>query len=147
MPPATTKLPNWRPSAFSATRIGRICEIEHNIKWSKPKLWSNYEPTRDTPYLALTGEPWGVFSVFFGEKIPRDIGSTLYNDTLQLFGLRHNWELKQVHENWKPRAVTILTSAPVVPPEVVVMITHGASSDDKAGSRKTPGLESRQILE
>ena len=53
----------------------------------KKKLWTdikirthkNYELTKDTPYLALTGELWGVLSEFFGEKIPRDIESALYS--------------------------------------------------------------------
>ena len=26
----------------------------------------DFEPTKDTPYLALTGELWGVFNVGFG---------------------------------------------------------------------------------
>ena len=33
---------------------------------------------KDTPYLALTGELWGVFSEFLGVKIPRDIESEPY---------------------------------------------------------------------
>ena len=38
----------------------------------KAKLWSDYDSTKDTPWLALTGGPWGAFSEFFGEQIPQD---------------------------------------------------------------------------
>ena len=49
----------------------------------KAKIWSDYEPTIDTPKLALTGEPWGAFSEFFGEQIPQDNTSTLHKDNLR----------------------------------------------------------------
>ena len=34
--------------------------------------------TTDTPYLALTGEPWGVSCEDFGENWPRYNGTALY---------------------------------------------------------------------
>ena len=37
------------------------------------RLWIH----KDTPNYTLTGELWGVFSEFSGEKIPRDIVGTL----------------------------------------------------------------------
>ena len=49
----------------------------------KAKLWSDYKSTIDTPWLALTGEPWGAFSEFFGEQIPQENASTLHNDSLR----------------------------------------------------------------
>ena len=33
--------------------------------------------TKDTPYLALTGELWGVFSEYFLENWPRYNGTAL----------------------------------------------------------------------
>ena len=38
-------------------------------------LFSDCELRKDSPYLALKGELWGVFSEFFGEKTPCDIKS------------------------------------------------------------------------
>ena len=40
---------------------------------------------KNDPYLALTGELWGVFSEFSVEKISRDIETALY--------LKHNWAI------------------------------------------------------
>ena len=37
-----------------------------------------FETTKDTPYLALTGELWGVFRDDFGENRLRYNGTTLY---------------------------------------------------------------------
>ena len=34
--------------------------------------------TKDTPYLALAGELWGVFCEYLGEKWPRYNGTALY---------------------------------------------------------------------
>ena len=31
---------------------------------------SDFELTKNTPYLALTGELWSVFGEYFGEKLP-----------------------------------------------------------------------------
>ena len=39
---------------------------------------SNIRLTKDTPYLALTGELWGVFCEEFGENWPRYNGTALY---------------------------------------------------------------------
>ena len=36
------------------------------------------ESTKDTPYLALKGEPWCVFCEKFGENPPHYNGTTLY---------------------------------------------------------------------
>ena len=40
--------------------------------------------TKYTPYLALTGELWGVFCEDFGEYWPRYNGTALYIDNLIL---------------------------------------------------------------
>ena len=51
-----------------------ICHgrIEHNFKYNmkgrKLNLSSDCELRKDTPYLALVGELWGVFPQFFGGK-------------------------------------------------------------------------------
>ena len=39
---------------------------------------SDFELTKDTPYLALTVELWSVFCEYFGEKLPCYEGSLLY---------------------------------------------------------------------
>ena len=39
---------------------------------------SDTELTRDTPYLALTGELWGVYCEDLGENWPRYNGTALY---------------------------------------------------------------------
>ena len=41
---------------------------------------SDIRITTDTPYLALTGELWGVFCEDFGENWPRYNGIALYTD-------------------------------------------------------------------
>ena len=53
----------------------------------KPKLCSDHELTKDTSYLALTGEQWGVFYEFFGKKIPRYIGSTMQSNATKMVQL------------------------------------------------------------
>ena len=60
--------------------------LNKNTKGRKPKLCSDYELTKDTPYLTLTGELWGAFSGFFREKLLRDIENILLcrdSDTLR----------------------------------------------------------------
>ena len=48
---------------------GRIQhDIERNTKGGKLKFCSDYTLRKDAPYLALTGEPWGLFSEFFWRK-------------------------------------------------------------------------------
>ena len=39
---------------------------------------SDAAATKDTPYLALTGELWGVFCEYLWENWPRYNGNTLY---------------------------------------------------------------------
>ena len=46
------------------------------------KLWPGFVFVNDTPYLALTGELWGVFHEIFKEKWPRYIESALYKDII-----------------------------------------------------------------
>ena len=38
--------------------------------------------TKDTPYLALTGELWGVFCEYLWENWPRYNGTALYFDAI-----------------------------------------------------------------
>ena len=41
---------------------------------------SDYRITTDTPYLALTGELWGVYCKDYGEHLPRYYnGTALYS--------------------------------------------------------------------
>ena len=46
------------------------------LQGSATEYQSEAEPTKDTPYLTLTGELWCVFREYFGENCPR------YNGTL-----------------------------------------------------------------
>ena len=41
---------------------------------------SDAGPTKDTPYLALTGELWDVFCEYLWETWPRYNGATLYKE-------------------------------------------------------------------
>ena len=50
------------------------------IARSQTEHQSDAGSTKDTPYLALTGELWGVFSEYFWENWPRYNGTALYLD-------------------------------------------------------------------
>ena len=67
-------------SHYSAVEIYMVFAL-HTEK--KATLWSDYESTIDTPWLGLTGEPWGAFPEFFGEQIRQENASTLHNDSLR----------------------------------------------------------------
>ena len=50
--------------------------------WQQQKIdLTAIDLTKDTTYLALTGELWGVFCKDFGENCPRYNGIALYNGT------------------------------------------------------------------
>ena len=51
-----------------------VTAVEYKSKLEHTKR----HPQKDTPYLALTGELWGVICEDFGEKWPRYNGSALY---------------------------------------------------------------------
>ena len=44
---------------------GDTSRVWYYMKRRKLKLDSYYELTKDTPYLAVMGDQWGVFSGFF----------------------------------------------------------------------------------
>ena len=48
------------------------------IAGTQAKCQSDVGFTKDTPYLALTGEIWGVFCEYFWENSPRYDGTALY---------------------------------------------------------------------
>ena len=52
-----------------------------------------FKPTKDTPYLALTGELWGVFCDVLGEDRLHYNGTTLYfamqMPLISLFSMKH----------------------------------------------------------
>ena len=61
-------------------RYNAVQYIEILLKWLQ-KLRQNINQMLDpqkTPYLALTGELWGVFSEYFLENWPRYNGTALY---------------------------------------------------------------------
>ena len=52
--------------------------------------------TKDTPYLALTGELWGVFCEYLWENQPRYNGTALYLDANQpkySYLIKFSWPL------------------------------------------------------
>ena len=70
--------------------------LNTNTKGRNVRLCSDYELTKDGPYLVLTGELWGDFSEFFGENISQDalyscwivpVGGVVVSNSLQW---RHN---------------------------------------------------------
>ena len=63
-------------------------DIEYSIAQIDFKLKSDFEPTTDTPYLALTGELWGVFCYHFGENWCYN-STALYREKSPLIN-RHN---------------------------------------------------------
>ena len=103
----------------------------------KAKLWFDYKSAIDTPWLALTGEPWGAFSEFFGEQISQENASTLHNDSLRELVYNMNKYLTCARR-LTFESCHMQTLAPVAAPEIVVLTTHGATSDDKACSMTTP---------
>ena len=102
----------------------------------KAKLWSDYESTIDTPWLALTGEPRGAFSEFFGKQIPQENMGTLHKDSLRELVYIMN-KYSTCARRLEFESCHMQTLAPVAAPEVVVLTTHGAASDDKACSMTT----------
>ena len=59
---------------------------------------SDAETTKDTPYLALTGELWGVFCEYLWENQPRYNGTALYvNDAC---GIYSAYFLKELELDW-----------------------------------------------
>ena len=60
--------------------------VRHNIAYitavTEVENKSEFETTKVTPYLAVTGELWGVFSTNFGENWQFYNGTALYCDKL-----------------------------------------------------------------
>ena len=48
------------------------------IAETQPEYESHAGSTKNTPYLALTGEIWGVFCEYFWENWPHYNGTALY---------------------------------------------------------------------
>ena len=74
------------PPGWNETKCYRLAiyrgYIQHDCSHSPimtvAKLRSNFALTHDNPYLALTGELWGVFRELFKEKWPQYIESTIW---------------------------------------------------------------------
>ena len=106
-------VPLWVNYACPLQEIYRIqsCAVKtrSNITWyctqhsgTEAEYQSKAEPTKDTPYLALTGELWGVFRELFGENWPHYGGTALYwpyhnCTTLYIF------VLPQINSAWQKR--------------------------------------------
>ena len=56
----------------------RYNAVQYNITGIEADYQSEAELTKNTPYLALTDELWGVFRGYFGENWPRYNGTALY---------------------------------------------------------------------
>ena len=54
-------------------------DITIDIAMAAAERKSHFKLTTDTPYLALTGELWGVYCEDLGENWPRYSGTALYN--------------------------------------------------------------------
>ena len=89
----------------------------------------------DTPWLTLTGEPWGAFSEFLGEQMPQENASMLHNDSLRDLVYNMNKYLTGAR---RLKFESCHMQTPVAALEVVVLTTHGAASDDKACYMTTP---------
>ena len=54
---------------------------------------SEFEYTKDTTYLAITGELWGVFCEDFGENWPRYNGTVLYIEYVNESGQERQYSM------------------------------------------------------
>ena len=57
---------HWRPQAASEVVVMTTPDLEQNTRGRKLKLWTNYEPITETPYLAFTGE-LRIFLILWGK--------------------------------------------------------------------------------
>ena len=60
-----------------------IADIKYTTTSTGVGYGSGFELTKDTPYLALTGELWDVFCEYFDEKRSCYKGVLLYHDRLR----------------------------------------------------------------
>ena len=58
----------------------QCCKIITMITGNGAEYQSDAGYTADDPYVAITGEPWGVICKYFCEKWPRYNGTALYSD-------------------------------------------------------------------
>ena len=54
-------------------------DIEHTRTVRDLEVCSDHELKKDTSYLILKGELWGIFCELFGYIIPQHIKSTMHN--------------------------------------------------------------------
>ena len=128
---------------FSA--LVALCAENAPVTGEFPLQWSvtqNFDVSFDLviwdAIVLITGEPWGAFPECLGEQIPKDNASTLHNDSLRQLVYNMTRYLTGA-PMLKTESCHMQTLAPVAAQEVVVLTTHGAASDDKAGSMTLPG--------
>ena len=66
---------NWIELIINSNSIH---ELIRALATTEAGYQSDAESTKDSPYLALMGELWGVFCEYFGENWPRNNGTALY---------------------------------------------------------------------
>ena len=54
-------------------------DIAYIAVMTEAEYTKEFENTKDTPYLTLTGERWGVFCKYFSENWQRYNGMALYH--------------------------------------------------------------------
>ena len=83
--------------------INQILHPQKTPHSSSVKHQSEAAPTKDTPYLTLMGELWGVFREYYGENWPRYNSTALY--LANHFASEFQWFLVQynlaVFSYWK----------------------------------------------
>ena len=70
------------------------------IRGTEAEYQSVAGSTKDTPYLALTGELWGVFCEYLWEKWPRYNGTALYIPTVPIFRWTKQWNTMLLEPLW-----------------------------------------------
>ena len=78
-----------------------------------------FELTKDTPYLALSGELWSVFYEYFNRNWSCYKGFLLY--VVAAYGLHKNWDLSwcQLRHHWSQQRLSLWQ--PNVPPVMIML--------------------------
>ena len=74
---------------------------------------------------------------FFGEQIPQNNTSTLHNDSLREM-IYNMIKYLTGDRTLQSESCHIQALTPVAAPKIIILTTHGAASDDEAGSMTPP---------
>ena len=86
-----------------------------------------FELTKDTPYLALSGELWSVFYEYFNRNWPCYKGFLLYHDYLPLGINNHCYEQYNQHYQYRSSANDVFKVRMACPQVVWFVPTTGIS--------------------